>query len=103
MEGTLKAECTDALETFKVHTDLAHRRESMYGYNASAVRTAKEAVSRAMEITLVEGILHERHVFQAAFATDGQKEGMQVFLARRADLQEPLRTPPQSTFTPFHA
>lgn len=54
------------------------------GYNAPAVRLAKEAVNRAQESFLAEGILHERRLFQAAFATDGQKEGMQAFLSKRA-------------------
>ena len=34
--GTSKAECTDAVVTLKMQTDLAHRRESMYGYKAAA-------------------------------------------------------------------
>jgi enoyl-CoA hydratase len=54
------------------------------GYNAPAVRLAKEAVNRAQESFLGEGILHERRLFQAAFATEGQKEGMHAFLAKRA-------------------
>jgi hypothetical protein len=36
MASTSKAECTDAVETFEMHTDLAHRRESMYGYKTAA-------------------------------------------------------------------
>jgi enoyl-CoA hydratase len=54
------------------------------GYNAPAVRLAKEAVNRAQEVFLSEGMLHERRLFQAAFATEGQKEGMHAFLAKRA-------------------
>src|ERR1700686_3028893 len=34
--GTSKAECTDAVVTLKMQTDLAHRRESVYGYRAAA-------------------------------------------------------------------
>jgi enoyl-CoA hydratase len=45
---------------------------------------AKEAVNRSFETPLSEGILHERRLFQAAFATDGQKEGMAAFVAKRA-------------------
>jgi len=33
---------------------------------------------------LTEGALHERRLFQAMFSTDGQKEGMNAFLAKRA-------------------
>jgi enoyl-CoA hydratase len=54
------------------------------GYNMPAVRLAKEAVNRAFETTLAEGVLHERRLFQSAFATAGQKEGMHAFLAKRA-------------------
>ncbi|MES2257952.1 MAG: enoyl-CoA hydratase [Pseudomonadota bacterium] len=54
------------------------------GFNAPAVRLAKEATNRAFETTLSEGVLHERRLFQSAFATEGQKEGMHAFLAKRA-------------------
>jgi enoyl-CoA hydratase len=53
-------------------------------YNSPAVRSAKEAVNRAYETSLAEGILHERRLFQAAFATEGQREGMNAFLEKRA-------------------
>jgi len=54
------------------------------GYNAPAVRMAKEATNRAFETTLTDGMLHERRLFQAAFATEGQKEGMRAFAEKRA-------------------
>jgi enoyl-CoA hydratase len=53
-------------------------------YNAPAVKMAKEAVNRAFESSLTEGLRHERLLFQAAFATEGQKEGMNAFVAKRA-------------------
>ncbi|MBK6468829.1 MAG: enoyl-CoA hydratase [Rhodobacter sp.] len=43
----------------------------------------KEAVDRAQETTLAEGLLHERRLFHAAFATEDQKEGMAAFLEKR--------------------
>ncbi|MEZ5797001.1 MAG: enoyl-CoA hydratase [Paracoccaceae bacterium] len=43
----------------------------------------KEAVDRAQETTLAEGLLHERRLFHAAFATEDQKEGMSAFLEKR--------------------
>ena len=43
----------------------------------------KEAVNRAEETTLSEGLLHERRLFHAAFATADQKEGMAAFLEKR--------------------
>jgi enoyl-CoA hydratase len=45
---------------------------------------AKEAVNRAFETTLAEGVRFERRVFHATFATADQKEGMAAFLAKRA-------------------
>jgi enoyl-CoA hydratase len=51
--------------------------------SALAVMAAKEAVNRAMEGTLAEGLLFERRLFQSLFATQDQKEGMAAFLAKR--------------------
>jgi enoyl-CoA hydratase len=47
------------------------------------VLVAKEAVNRAFETTLAEGVRFERRVFHALFATDDQKEGMAAFVAKR--------------------
>lgn len=44
---------------------------------------AKEAVNRAYETTLAEGIKFERRVFHATFATEDQKEGMRAFAEKR--------------------
>ncbi|AUJ66011.1 enoyl-CoA hydratase (plasmid) [Aestuarium zhoushanense] len=54
------------------------------GYNQPAVKMAKAAVNMAQEVPLTAGLKHERLLFQAAFATDGQKEGMNAFVAKRA-------------------
>ncbi|PKP85426.1 MAG: enoyl-CoA hydratase [Alphaproteobacteria bacterium HGW-Alphaproteobacteria-2] len=43
----------------------------------------KECVNRADETTLREGILFERRLFHALFATEDQKEGMSAFLEKR--------------------
>jgi enoyl-CoA hydratase len=48
-----------------------------------AVRLAKEAINKAFECTLAEGIAAERRNFYFAFATDDQKEGMAAFIAKR--------------------
>jgi enoyl-CoA hydratase len=48
-----------------------------------AVIAAKEAVNRAFETTLAEGVRQERQAFQSLFATDDQKEGMAAFLEKR--------------------
>jgi enoyl-CoA hydratase len=49
----------------------------------SATRMAKEAVNRAFESTLAEGLLYERRLFHSAFATDDQSEGMAAFIEKR--------------------
>jgi len=48
-----------------------------------SVMMAKEAVNRAYETTLAEGVRFERRIFHAAFATDDQKEGMAAFIEKR--------------------
>ncbi|SES70610.1 enoyl-CoA hydratase [Oceanicella actignis] len=49
-----------------------------------AAIAAKEAVNRAYETTLAEGVRHERRLFHALFATEDQAEGMAAFLEKRA-------------------
>jgi enoyl-CoA hydratase len=48
-----------------------------------SVMIAKEAVNRAYETTLAEGIRFERRVFHSLFATEDQKEGMAAFVEKR--------------------
>lgn len=48
-----------------------------------AAMAAKEAVDRAFEASLAEGVLFERRVFHGLFATEDQKEGMAAFVAKR--------------------
>ncbi len=43
----------------------------------------KEAVNRAFEAPLAEGLRFERRMFHAIFATDDQKEGMGAFVDKR--------------------
>jgi enoyl-CoA hydratase len=43
----------------------------------------KEAVNRAYETPLSEGIRFERRLFHATFATEDQKEGMAAFIEKR--------------------
>jgi enoyl-CoA hydratase len=57
--------------------------EKIASYSLPAVMTAKEAVNRAFEATLAEGVRFERRVFQALFATEDQKEGMAAFAGKR--------------------
>ena len=53
------------------------------GMSLSASRMAKEAVNRAFETTLAEGLLYERRLFHATFATADQTEGMNAFTEKR--------------------
>jgi len=48
-----------------------------------SVLAAKEAVNRAFETSLAEGIRFERRVFHSMFATADQKEGMAAFIEKR--------------------
>ncbi len=48
-----------------------------------AVQLAKEAVNKAFEMTLEEGLQLEERLFYFLFATEDQKEGMQAFLEKR--------------------
>ncbi|MCM5571908.1 enoyl-CoA hydratase [Burkholderiaceae bacterium FT117] len=52
-------------------------------YSLPSVMIAKEAINRAWETTLSEGILFERRVFHSLFATEDQKEGMAAFVEKR--------------------
>ncbi len=52
--------------------------------SALSVMAIKESVNRAYETTLREGLLFERRVFHALFATEDQSEGMAAFSEKRA-------------------
>jgi len=49
-----------------------------------SLMVAKEAVNRAYEMSLSEGVRYERRVFHALFATEDQKEGMTAFTDKRS-------------------
>jgi enoyl-CoA hydratase len=53
------------------------------GLSRPSVMIAKEAVNRAYETTLAEGVRFERRVFHSLFATEDQKEGMAAFVEKR--------------------
>ena len=53
------------------------------GFSLPSVMAAKEAVNRAYETGLSEGVLFERRMFHSLFATDDQKEGMAAFIEKR--------------------
>jgi enoyl-CoA hydratase len=53
-------------------------------FSLPAVMMAKEAVNRAYETTLAEGVHFERRLFHSLFATEDQKEGMAAFVEKRS-------------------
>jgi enoyl-CoA hydratase len=57
--------------------------EKIASYSLPVAMMAKEAVNRAYEANLTEGILFERRLFHAAFALEDQKEGMAAFVEKR--------------------
>ena len=52
-------------------------------FSQIAVMAAKESVNRAFEGTLADGVMFERRLFHALFATQDQKEGMDAFVGKR--------------------
>ncbi|MBK9340543.1 MAG: enoyl-CoA hydratase [Rhodoferax sp.] len=52
-------------------------------FSQIAVMAAKESVNRSFEGTLNDGIMFERRMFHALFATQDQKEGMDAFVNKR--------------------
>ena len=44
----------------------------------------KESVNRSFELPLAEGLLFERRIFHALFATEDQAEGMAAFVEKRS-------------------
>ena len=57
--------------------------ETIASMSLPSVLAAKEAVNRAFETSLAEGVRFERRVFHSLFATADQKEGMAAFIAKR--------------------
>jgi len=57
--------------------------EKIASFSRPAVMMAKEAVNRAFETTLTEGLRFERRLFHSLFAFEDQKEGMHAFIEKR--------------------
>ena len=53
------------------------------GFSRPAVRMLREAIGRAEETSLSEGLLFERRVFHGLFGSPDQQEGMAAFLEKR--------------------
>ncbi len=52
-------------------------------YSQIAVMSAKESINRAFESSLSDGVMFERRMFHALFATVDQKEGLDAFVNKR--------------------
>jgi enoyl-CoA hydratase len=63
-------------ETIKLAGEIAKK-------SPIALRMAKEAINKAFETTLTEGLDAERQRFHMLFATEDQKEGMRAFVEKR--------------------
>ena len=63
-------------ETLKIAQGIA-------AYSLPVLMMTKEAVNRAFESSLSEGLLFERRVFHASFSLEDQKEGMNAFIDKR--------------------
>lgn len=80
-EAGLVARVVASEELMQITLEAAH---TIASYNSPAVKMAKNSVNAALETPLSEGLKQERLYFQAAFATEGQKEGMNAFIHKRA-------------------
>ena len=67
----------------KVLEEALATANAIAGFSLPAVMMAKEAVNRAYESPLSEGLLFERRLFHSLFATEDQKEGMVAFVEKR--------------------
>jgi enoyl-CoA hydratase len=57
--------------------------ELIASYGPLSTMAAKEAVNRAEEVGLAEGVRFERRIFHALFGTAEQREGMAAFVEKR--------------------
>jgi enoyl-CoA hydratase len=57
--------------------------ETIASFSLPVAMMVKEAVNRAFESSLQEGLLFERRTFHAAFGLEDRKEGMAAFLEKR--------------------
>ncbi|HME28872.1 MAG TPA: enoyl-CoA hydratase [Pseudolabrys sp.] len=57
--------------------------ETIANMSLPSVLAGKEAINRAFESGLSEGMAFERRIFHSLFATEDQKEGMKAFVEKR--------------------
>ena len=70
--------------------DEAHKTaKTIASYGQLSVMAAKEAVNRAFETSLNEGVRFERRLFHGLFGTQEQNGGMAAFVAKRPAIFHP--------------
>jgi enoyl-CoA hydratase len=67
----------------RLHAEALEMATTIAAYSLPVVLAAKEAINRAYESPLADGVMFERRLFHALFATADQKEGMAAFLEKR--------------------
>ncbi|MEJ6403234.1 enoyl-CoA hydratase [Yoonia sp. 2307UL14-13] len=67
----------------KLLSEAKNAAEKIAEKSQLATMAAKDAVDRAYETTLAEGVNYERRLFQSLFSTDDQSEGMTAFIEKR--------------------
>ncbi len=80
LQSGLAARVVPAAELMDTAMKIAER---IAGMSTPVAMMAKEAVNRAFEMPLAEGLRFERRMFHACFATEDQKEGMAAFAEKR--------------------
>ncbi len=69
--------------TKKLLSEAKSAAEKIAEKSQIATIAAKDAVNRAFETTLAEGLNYERRLFNSLFATEDQSEGMAAFVEKR--------------------
>lgn len=57
--------------------------ETIAGYSKVAVMAAKEVVNKSQDLSLRDGVEHERRVFHSLFGSEDQKIGMKAFAEKK--------------------
>ncbi|GAA1668539.1 putative enoyl-CoA hydratase echA8 [Citricoccus zhacaiensis] len=66
-----------------LQSEAAELAATIAGMSKPIAMIAKESVNRSYESSLSEGLLYERRMNHACFATEDQKEGMAAFVEKR--------------------
>ena len=86
MDAAEAERCNLVTRVFPAETLLAETlkiAERIATLSPVAVAVAKQAVNRAFETTLTEGVRAERALFLSLFGTEDQREGMAAFVEKR--------------------